>query len=285
MKNKLVEWLLEPENPSVRYRTQTEILDIQSENETVQETKQEIPDSTAVQNILDKMHPDEYWLQTNPRTKETLGQGVKYGSFGTTHFCLSYLSELGLDKKNKLIKKAADRYLNLQKDDGDFLNHYSCLLGYNIRTYIKLGYRKDSKVQKSINLMLNTVRPDGGYLCDMHEGKYKTRSAKSCIRGSVKSLLAFSYLPEYWNHRRCILLVEYFLKRGGIFKSTDLNILVNKDMERNSFPIIWRANVYEILYALSRMGYGNDKRLVNAWKYMGSSTDHVSGKTYEENAA
>ena len=281
MKNKLVEWLLEPENPSVRYRTQTEILDIQSENETVQETKQEIPDSTAVQNILDKMHPDEYWLQTNPRTKETLGQGVKYGSFGTTHFCLSYLSELGLDKKNKLIKKAADRYLNLQKDDGDFLNHYSCLLGYNIRTYIKLGYRKDSKVQKSINLMLNTVRPDGGYLCDMHEGKYKTRSAKSCIRGSVKSLLAFSYLPEYWNHRRCILLVEYFLKRGGIFKSTDLNILVNKDMERNSFPIIWRANVYEILYALSRMGYGNDKRLVNAWKYMDSRRDEYGRYTMD----
>jgi hypothetical protein len=44
-------------------------------------------------------------------------------------------------------------------------------------------------------------------------------------------------------------------------------------MERNSFPIIWRTNVYEVLYALSRMGYGNDKRLENAWKYMDSRCD------------
>ena len=164
MKNETVEWLLESDNPSVRYRTLTELLDIPSENETVQETKQKIPDSTAVLNILDKMHPDGYWLQRNPRTKETLGKGLKYGSFGTTHFCLSYLSELGMDKKNKHIKKAADRYLSLQKNDGDFLNHYSCLLCYNIRTYVKLGYRNDSRVQKSIDLMLSTVRPGGGYL-------------------------------------------------------------------------------------------------------------------------
>jgi hypothetical protein len=273
MENKIIEWLLELENPSVKYRTLTELLDKTAENETVKEAMQKIPDSTAVQNILDKMHPEGYWLQTNPRTKETLGQEVKYGSFGTTHFCLSYLSELGLNKKNKQVKKAADRYLSLQKDDGDFLNHYSCLLGYNIRTFIKLGYRDDPRVQKSIDLMLNTVRPDGGYLCDMHEGKYKTRPVKSCIRGSVKTLLAFAYLPEYWKHQRCIELVDYFLRRGGIYKSTDLNILVNKDMERNSFPIIWRTNVYEVLYALSRMGFGNDKRLENAWRYMDSRRD------------
>jgi hypothetical protein len=273
MNEEVIDWLLEPNNPSMRYRTMTELLDIPSEDKFVHASRLQIPQSFAVKNILDKMHPEGYWLQKNPRTKEILGNGVKYGSFGTTHFCLSYLAELGMDNTNKQIAKASNRYLSLQKSDGDFLGHYSCLLGYNIRTFLLLGYRNDPRVQKSIDLLLSTDRPDGGYLCDMHEGKYKTRSVKSCIRGSLKALLGLSYLPEYWNRNRCIELVEYFLNRGGIYKTTNHDLFVNKDMERNSFPITWRANVFEILLSLSKMGYGNDKRLEKAWMYMHSKMD------------
>ena len=100
-----------------------------------------------------------------------------------------------------------------------------------------LGYKEDPRVKRSIQLLLDTDRPDGGYLCDMHEGKYKTRPVKSCVRGSVKALLAFSCLPEHWEHERCRDLVGYFLGREGVFKTSDLSELVNKDMARNSFPI------------------------------------------------
>jgi hypothetical protein len=275
MKKEVIDWLLEPNNPSVRYRTMTELQDKPLNNKEVQECKLQIPCSSAVTSVLSKMHQDGYWLQRNPRTKEVLGAGVKYGSFGTTHFCLSYLAELGVDKVNQQVAKASNRYLSLQKSDGDFLNHYSCLLGYNIRTFVLLGYREDPRVQRSIDLLLNTSRPDGGYLCDMHEGKYKTRPTKSCIRGSVKALLAFSLLPEYWKHEGCLELVEYFLRRGGIYKSTNQSLLVNKDMERNSFPITWRANVFEVLYSMGKIGYGDDERLEKAWKHMDSRRDGV----------
>ena len=131
-----------------------------------------------------------------------------------------------------------------------------------------LGYGNDERIEKSINLMLNTERADGGYLCDMHEGKYKTKPVKSCIRGSVKILLAYSHHPKYWRHVRVKRLVDYFLKRDGIFKTTNLNEVVNNDMTRSSFPITWRANVFEILLALSRMGYGNNDKLKRAWDYL-----------------
>jgi hypothetical protein len=191
MNQAIRDWLLEHENPSVRYRTLVELLKRPNNDSEVIECKKRIPQSGPVKELLNKMHPEGYWLQKNPRTKEVTGDGVKYGAYGTTHFCLSYLSELGMDRDNNEISKAAERYLNLQKSDGDFLRHFSCLNGYNIRTFTKLGYGNDERLEKSINLMLNTDRPDGGYLCDMHEGKYKTKSVKSCIRGSVKMLLAF----------------------------------------------------------------------------------------------
>ncbi len=267
MKREVTEWLLEPVDPSIRYRTMVELLDEPHSSE-VQECRKQIPDSDPVKKILGKMHPEGYWLQKNPRTKEIFGEGVEYGAFGTTHYCLSYLAELGMDRTNPRVAKAADRYLSLQKGDGDFYRNFSCLLGYNIRTFTMLGYRNDERVQRSIDLLLKTVRPDGGYLCDMHEGKYKTRPVKSCIRGSLKALLAFSYLPEYWEHDRCKKLVAYFLHRHGIYKTTSLREFVNKDMLRSSFPITWRANVFEILLSLSRMGHGNDRRLDRAWRVL-----------------
>lgn len=100
-----------------------------------------------------------------------LGDGVEYGAYGTTHYCLSYLAEHGLDRTNSQVSKAAERYLNLQIEDGDFYKHFSCLLGLNIRTFTILGYEDDPRIKKSISLLLNTKRPDGGYLCDVHEDK------------------------------------------------------------------------------------------------------------------
>jgi hypothetical protein len=268
----IIEWLLEPEDLSVKYRTSVELLDRPLDEIEVQKYRSQIAESDPVRTLLGKMHPDGYWLQKNPRTGEVLGDGTEYGAFATTHYCLSYLAELGMDRSHPQVSKAAERYLALQKGDGDFCHHYSCLLGYNIRTFVMLGYKDDPRTRKSIDLMLTTERPDGGYLCDIHEGKYKTRPVKSCIRGGVKALLAFSYLPEHWKNTRIRKLVDY-LSRDGIFKKSNLEVFVNKDMERNSFPIIWRANVFEVLLALSKMGYGNDGRLERAWTVLDTRRD------------
>lgn len=162
MKQEVVDWLLEKENPSVRYRTFTELLDKSRDDREIIEIKNKIPYSKSVKTLLGKMHPEGYWLQKNPRTNEVLGEGVEYGAFGTTHYCLSYLAELGMDNSDPQIAKAAERYLNLQKNDGDFCRHYSCLLGYNVRTFVMLGYKDDTRVKRSVNLLLNTDRPDGG---------------------------------------------------------------------------------------------------------------------------
>ena len=52
----IINWLLEPEIPSMRYRTMKELLD-KSQNE-VQETKRFIVDSDSVKTLLEKIHPD-----------------------------------------------------------------------------------------------------------------------------------------------------------------------------------------------------------------------------------
>ena len=271
-----IEWLLESDNNSIRYRTLVELIGVDKNDDEIQNLKKKIEESTSVKAVIGKMHPDGYWLQKNQQSGKMLGQGVEYGSFATTHFCLSYLAEMGMDRSNADVELAANRYLNLQKEDGDWWEHLSCLYAYNIRTFILLGYREDVRLQRTIDLMIRTARKDGGFLCDLHE-KENRKPKKSCVRGSAKALLAFLEMPEYWKNERCLQLVDYFLNRNGIYKNKNHDMFVNKDMMSQSFPMIWRTNAWEILYALGKMGYGQDVRLEKAWDVLAATKD-LSGR-------
>ena len=89
------------------------------------------------------------------------------------------------------------RHLVSQQPDGDWHAIFSCLLGNNFSTLVRLGVQDDDRLKHGIELLIQTRREDGGFLRDMHKVKYKPRSVKSCIGGSAKALLARSELPFY----------------------------------------------------------------------------------------
>jgi hypothetical protein len=267
-------WLLEPENPSVRYRTLTELLGVPPDDSETQMARRWINASEPVQKIFAKMHPDGYWLHRGQ------GAGVQYAMSSSTHFTLAYLAELGLDCSDERVARAVERYLSLTPPDKpdpkpweippDYRNHQSCLYAYNIRTFIMLGYRTDPRLRERVDVLLNDWRADGGYLCDRPSFKPKT---KSCIRGSVKALMAFSELPEQWESERCKALVDYFLRRKVIYKSTRPGELIRGEVVSTIFPFVINATLLEPLFALSRMGYSNHPALQDAWKQLMTKRD------------
>ncbi len=265
--NSVIGWLTEKENPSLRYRTMVELLDLPETDPDVKSTKKQIVNYTPVKKMLDAMHPDGYWEELNPRSKKVFGDGVVYQK-NTTHFILAYLAELGLTKEHPLVNKAANRYLSLQQPDGDFLRHYSCLYGMNTRTFIRLGFKEDKRVMKTIELMKKSVRWDNGYLCETHEGKRKRRPVKSCVRGSAKILYALTELPEMWEEQFAKQIVEYFLNRNVLYTSSDKQVRVSKEAGHTFFPFTWRFGLIDVLLPLSKMGYGKDTRVQSAWKVL-----------------
>ena len=54
----VLDWLLDPENPSVRYRTLTELLGVREDDPEVRQARADIPTSKPVQKIFAKMHPE-----------------------------------------------------------------------------------------------------------------------------------------------------------------------------------------------------------------------------------
>ena len=56
-----IPWLLEPENPSVRYWTLTDILDRPADDPDVREVKAAIAQQPLVQELFARQHPDGHW--------------------------------------------------------------------------------------------------------------------------------------------------------------------------------------------------------------------------------
>lgn len=254
--NKMVERLLNSDSPSIRYRMQRDYLGREPDSEL----KQKILESKPVEKIFKKMHPSGYWLYKG------IGDGIDYAMSSSTHFVLNYLAELGLGRWDERIDTAVKRYWSL-KEPGkyfsppDYLTGQSCLYAYNIRTFIMLGYRDDVHMRARINTLLENVRHDNGYLCIRKSFKAST---KSCIRGTMKALMAYAELPELWEHESCRRTVDYFLSRNIHFKKDGSGEKIRGGLNA-SFPFAIDASLLEAVYALSKMGYGKNPALKDIW--------------------
>lgn len=271
----VLQWLLEPKDPSVQYRTLTELLDRPPTDPAVQAARAAIPTSKKVARIFDKMHPDGYWLHRGK------GAGVDYAMSSSTHFVLAFLAELGMDRDDDRIARAVERYLSLSEPDvpdnpapyqipPDYRNHQSCLYAYNLRTFAMLGYAADPRIATRKAVLVEDVRFDGGYLCDRDSFGPHT---KSCIRGSIKALLAFAHYPDLWETERCQQLVDYFLRRRLLYRNNQPGQLVRGEMAELRFPFVISGSLLEPLVALSIMGYGQHEALAPAWELLHNRFD------------
>lgn len=248
------DWLIEEEHPSIAYRALVEIHRREPDDALVKRMKAHIPKSQDVKRAFQAMQPDGSWR---------IGKRNSRLEVATM---MDYLAELALDATDARVDLAVEYVFSHQKDDGDFNRHYSCLNGLILRALNLLGYRDDARTQKLKRLLLSSGRHDGGFHCDIRpKGRKDRPHHKSCIKGSLKTLLAFTEMPDVWKEEPCKAVVAYFLRRHVCFRSGDLGELVVPEMAKTSFPFTYRPGLLEGLYALSGMGYGGCPELAEAW--------------------
>ncbi|MEE4193993.1 MAG: hypothetical protein V2J07_02230 [Anaerolineae bacterium] len=261
----VIEWLLEPSNPSIRYRSLTELLDRSKDDPDVIAAREQIPGWKIVKKILDLIHEDGDWPWT--------------GGYDSPELGFNFLGEVGIDKSHALVQKAADVFLSRQNANGQFPNIYfktkygelrwddqSCYIAMMLRGLVRMGFRDDSRVQKSITFLLTQARWDGGYLCTKSYVKPGTKT-KSCIRGSKCVLMLFAELPELWETQQCQNLLTYFLERRVFYQRNNHAEFV-KGLPRLIYPFYWEFDLLGVLLALSKMGYGNHPDVVEAWHFL-----------------
>jgi hypothetical protein len=282
-----IEWLLEEENPSIRYFTLTDLLGKPESLPEVKEAKKAIMNTGVVPKILAKMNGDGYW------EIPTAFYTAKYKG---TVWQLLILAELGADSTDERVRKACEFILeNSQHREshgfsiakaektggGRQSGVIPCLTGNMIWSLIRLGYLDDPRVQAGID-WINTYQrfddADGegapkGWPYDkfvMCFGKH------SCHMGAAKSLKALAEIPVDKIDDKTEVTIkagaEYFLKHHIYKKSHDLSKVSKPGWLHFGFPLMYQTDVLEMLGILADLGY-RDERMQEAVNFVVSKQD------------
>lgn len=295
LSEKNLNWLLEDQNPSVKFYTLVDILEKPFENSEVIETKKQIMKTGIVPKILEKQKTDGYWGKPEDFYVRSKYKGTVWN--------LIILASVGADKNDPRIKKTCEFILKNSQDPirGGFSHCRSkkgtgepgkvipCLTGNMIWSLIRFGYLKDSRVQKGIEWITKYQRFDDGDAKYPDNWPYKAHKAcfstHSCHMGAVKALKALSEIPK---DKRNIDVkntidkgVEYLLIHHIYKRSHDLSKISKPGWLRLGFPQMYQDDILEILNILTDLEV-QDKRMQDAVDKVISKQDK-QGKWILEN--
>jgi prenyltransferase beta subunit len=276
-------WLLEKENPSVRYFTLRDLLKKDETEPEVIEARHSIMTSGIVPAILARQEGGGYWGQPEQFYTD------KYKG---TIWQMLILAELAADGNDPRIKKMLEFILtnSQERNEGGFSYRRSeklggglasgvvpCLTGNMVFSLVRLGYLEDEKTQKAINWICRYQRADDG-IDKAPEGEPYDRyemcwGKHSCHMGVVKSLKALAEIPEEKRSEelksKIEELAEYLLAHRIHKKSHDQDKVSRPGWLRLGFPLMYQTDILEILGILRSLGY-RDPRMDEALEMLKS---------------
>lgn len=281
------QWLLEENNPSVRYFTLIDILNKPQNDPQVIHARQDIMKTGVVPKILAKQDSGGYWgIPENFYVR---------GKYKGTSWQLIILAELGVDGNNPQIKKTckfifeksqdpesgAFSYISHKTDGhGDPERVLPCLTANMAWSLIRLGYLGDDRIQKAFQWLIRYQRFDdepGKAPDEWPYNKWKQCwGERTCHSIIVKSLKAFAEIPE---DKRTPEISDYIVKGAEhmlnhhIHKRNHPPVRGSFKWLKFGFPLMWSIDALEVLEILTRLGY-KDERMHESLEAMISKQDH-----------
>jgi hypothetical protein len=223
---KTIDWLLGPENPSIRFWALQQLEDRPINDQEVRETQDVVMVTPCVKTILKAQKTEGNW-----GSYESMYE-PKY--MATTHNLL-LLAELGA-KITPKIEKSIEHLFMFQRNSGHFLTDLpktekgkasivkdACCLDGNILYYlIHFGYLNDERTQKLIDFQVDYHSDDvGGWKCRAFPIDKNTVYPENCYMGGVKMLRAISKIPKAQRSRdlnRIIKQEAEIVLQNGIYR-------------------------------------------------------------------
>lgn len=186
IRNDPTPWLLEPTDPSVRYRTLVEILDLPTDASDVQNARAAVARLPLVTDLLSQQHPDGHWGddETKPYSaKGTLG-------------VLALLRMLGVEPDAQTAL-GCDSFLRFcQSECGGFSltktrrsGVFPCTTGEHLPMLSYYGLSDDPRMRKAFDLLVQDMLPDTALDC----GRYQHQD---CLWGAIAALNGLAVLPR-----------------------------------------------------------------------------------------
>ena len=277
VENKTLEWLLDKENPSVRYFTLRCLPGKTESGNDVLEARRAVMTCGMVTGILSGLEEGGYW-----------GKPERFytDKYKGTVWQMMILAELGADGSDPRIKKVIEFILanSQERYEGGFSYRRSekaggglasgvipCLTGNIVFSLIRLGYLEDERTQKGIDWICRYQRADDGIEKKPAGPPYDRYEMcwgrHSCHMGVVKSLKALAEIPEGRRSDevkyKVKQLAEYLLMHRIHKKSHDPVKVSRPGWLKPGFPLMYQTDILEILGILTRLGY-KDPRMDEA---------------------
>ena len=271
VESETVRWLLEEENPSVRYYALRDLLSRPGEDAEVESARRDIMRQGAVPLLLERLREADSVQLSRFYT-------AKYTGLVWT---LIVLAELGAERNEQISELCEYLFTHAQEtQDGGFAMHTAvrtgggrisevipCLTGNMVWALIRLGYLDDPRLQTSIDWLTTFMRLNDGVEADPQVAPYDRYEmcwgAHTCLMGVVKALKALSAIPV---ERRSPLvdqtideLVEFLLIHHVHKRSHDLARVLKPGWRQFSFPLMYQTDVLEILDILVGLGVADDR--------------------------
>jgi hypothetical protein len=244
---KTLAWLLEEDQPSVRYRTLTQLLDRPEDDPDVVAARREIPHKGWVAEILRERDPGGWWI-----APESLYR-PKYVS---TNWRMLVLADLGASRDHPPVRKSAELWIARSALKGGGIggnaagSGHLCYTGNFARAIFQLGYGDDPRLVRAFEWLAEQADPKGGWSC-FGSGRNLD---------SWEALSAFAVYPrDRWTPamqesvaRGCEFFLERELYRQGARYAP---------WYRFHYPVHYYYDLLVGLDLLTALGYGRDPRL------------------------
>jgi len=205
-----VSWLLEPGQPTVRYLTLTRLLGRPSSDPDVREARAAIPKDRWVRQVLSRRDPGGWWA--HPRNKLE-------PRFTGTHWNLLALADLGATRAIPEVESSSEFWMSNSPLKGGGIGAlgkgkgHHCYTANMARALIRFGFEDDPRVRKTMEWLVETAHPKGGWTCRFSkEGPAESRSLDAW-----EGLAAFAEYPRSkWTPamQACVdRTAEYYLER------------------------------------------------------------------------
>jgi hypothetical protein len=247
-------WLLEPENPSVRYRTLTELLDRSPGDPEVQEARAAIARQPFVVELFALQHPEGHWGEDE--TKPYTAQGAVT--------VLSLLHMLGVTPDQRTAAGCDSLLRFCQHECGGFSltrtlrsGIFPCTTGEHLPFLVYFGFGDDPRVRAAFAFLIEDMSTADALDC----GRYQHRD---CLWGAIAALNGLAVLPTDMRSAQS----EHVVTR---LAHTLLNAPYDFAGEHKRWLTFGVPRAWDLLSALKALavhGYAQDPRFVRLLERM-----------------
>jgi hypothetical protein len=252
-------WLLDPENPSVRYWALIDVLDRPAADSDVQEARAAIAHQPLVNELFRLQHPEGHWGED--QTKPYTAQGAVA--------VLALLHMLGVTPDGRTASGCDSFLESSQHDSGCFSmmkrlrsGIFPCTTGQHLPFLAYFGFGDDPRVRAAFDFLIEDMSSNDALECARYQHQ-------DCLWGAIAALNGLAVLPSDMRSASANRVVEFLA-------TVLLDTKYDFEGEHRRWLTFGVPRAWDLLSALSALashGYVHDSRFVTMLKLILSRQD------------